>query len=341
MDEHDQRSLLHWGEARRRDLPWRRTRDPWAILVSETMLQQTQVARVIPRFLEVMERFPTTAECAAAPAGDLLRLWSGLGYNGRAVRLHAAAGAVERDFGGAFPQTIAELQHLPGVGPYTARAIMAFAFEADVAIVDTNVARTWARWSGRSLRPGEVQALADAAVPEGEGWAWNQSLLDLGATVCRARGPQCESCPWARSCAWSAAGCPAPDPASGRRTPAGRSRPSSAPTARDGVAWSAALGRGPVSAAHLSATMGWPDDEARAARVAAGVVADGLAVPGAGRRVPAPLTVRSSSSRDGRGRRRAVVVGGAVVGGAVVVGRCPAEAVVAAEAAEAEVVAAG
>jgi len=288
VDEDDRRSLLHWGEARRRDLPWRRTRDPWAILVSETMLQQTQVARVIPRFLEVMERFPTTAECAAAPAGDLLRLWSGLGYNGRAVRLHAAAGAVERDFGGVFPRTIVELQHLPGVGPYTARAIMAFAFQADVAIVDTNVARTWARWSGHPLRPGEVQALADAAVPEGEGWAWNQSLLDLGATVCRARGPQCGSCPWARSCAWSAAGCPVPDPASGS---AHTSRPQSPFVGSDRQGRGRlvrALGRGPVSAARLSVTMGWPDDEARAARVAAGVVADGLAVraPGGDYRLP-------------------------------------------------------
>ena len=288
MDEHDQRSLLHWGEAQRRDLPWRRTRDPWAILVSETMLQQTQVARVISRFLEVMERFPTTAACAAAPAGDLLRLWSGLGYNGRAVRLHAAAGAVERDFGGAFPRTVAELQHLPGVGPYTARAIMAFAFGADVAVVDTNVARAWARWSGRSLRPGEVQALADGAVPEAEGWAWNQSLLDLGATVCRARGPVCETCPWSRSCTWWAAGCPAPDPASGS---AHTSRPQSRFVGSDRQGRGLlvrALGRCPVSAAHLSSTMGWPEDEARAARVAAGVVADGLAIrePGGLYRLP-------------------------------------------------------
>lgn len=288
MDEHDQRALLHWGETRRRDLPWRRTRDPWAILVSETMLQQTQVARVILRFLEVMERFPTTADCAAAPAGDLLRLWSGLGYNGRAVRLHAAASAVERDFGGAFPRTIAELQQLPGVGPYTARAIMAFAFEADVAVVDTNVARTWARWAGRSLRAAEVQALADAKVPDGEGWAWNQSLLDLGATVCQARGPACERCPWSRSCAWSTSGRPAPDPASGS---AHTSRPQSPFVGSDRQGRGRlvrALGRGPVSASLLSTTMGWPDDDARASRVAAGVVADGLAVrePGGGYRLP-------------------------------------------------------
>jgi A/G-specific adenine glycosylase len=288
VNEHDQRSLLQWGEDRRRDLPWRRTRDPWAILVSETMLQQTQVARVIPRFLEVMERFPTTAACSGASAGDLLRLWNGLGYYGRAVRLHAAAVAVERDFGGTFPRSVVGLQQLPGVGPYTARAIMAFAFEADVAIVDTNVARTWARWSGRSLRSSEVQVLADAAVPPGEGWAWNQSLLDLGATVCRARGPRCETCPWSRSCAWSAVGCRAPDPASGS---AHTSRPQSSFAGSDRQGRGRlvrALGKGPVSAAHLSAAMGWPDDEVRAARVAAGVVADGLAVrePGGDYRLP-------------------------------------------------------
>ena len=126
---------------------------------------------------------------------------------------------------------------------------MAFAFEADVAIVDTNVARTWARWSGRSLRPGEVQALADAAVPEGEGWAWNQSLLDLGATVCRARGPQCGTCPWARSCRVVGGRMPgARSRVRARRTPAGRRRPSWAPTARGGVVWSA------------------PSDEVRSAR---------------------------------------------------------------------------
>src|SRR5262245_11071405 len=121
-----------------------------------------------PALPRAPRRFPTTAVCAAATPGDVVRAWSGLGYNGRAVRLHAAACAVERDFGGRFPRTVSELRRLPGVGPYTARAVMAFAFEADVAVVDTNVARTWARWSGRALRSAEVQACADAAVPAGE-----------------------------------------------------------------------------------------------------------------------------------------------------------------------------
>src|SRR5262245_19684199 len=128
------------------------------------MLQQTQVPRVVPRYLGFMERFPTTASCAAALPGDVVRQWSRLGYNGRAIRLHAAAVAVERAFGGVFPRTTGELQRLPGVGPYTARALMTFAFEADIAIVETNVARTLARWAGRPLGSSEVHALADAAV---------------------------------------------------------------------------------------------------------------------------------------------------------------------------------
>ena len=146
----------------RRDLPWRRTRDPWAVLVSETMLQQTQVARVVPRFLGFIERFPTVRSCADVPAGEVLRWWSGLGYNSRALRLHAAARVVADELGGRFPSTLEGLRRLPGIGPYTARAVLAFAFEADAAVVDTNIARTLARWHGRPLRPAEVQALADA-----------------------------------------------------------------------------------------------------------------------------------------------------------------------------------
>ena len=212
------------------------------------MLQQTQVARVIPRFLEVMERSRPRRRARRRPPATCSGCGAASATTGAPSGLHAAAGAVERDFGGVFPRTIAELQHLPGVGPYTARAIMAFAFEADVAVVDTNVARTWARWSGRPLRPGEVQALADAAVPEGEGWAWNQSLLDLGATVCRARGPQCGAARGRGRARGRRPDARRPILRRGRHTPAGRSRPSWAPTARGGVAWSA------------------PSDEVRSAR---------------------------------------------------------------------------
>ena len=137
----------------------------------------------------------------------------GLGYNGRAVRLRAAARVVAGELGGRFPSTLTELQRLPGIGPYTGRAVLAFAFEADAAVVDTNVARTLARWHGRSLRPAEVQELADAALPAGRAWSWNQSLLDLGATVCTA-DVRLRSCPLTGSAGGDGLDAP-PDPAAG------------------------------------------------------------------------------------------------------------------------------
>ena len=207
--------LLEWWEAERRDLPWRGTRDPWAVLVSELMLQQTQVARVEPRWHRFLERFPTPAACASAGAGAVVEEWAGLGYNRRAVNLHRCAVAVVDDHGGRFPDDLADLLALPGIGPYTARAVLAFAFEHDVAVVDTNVGRILARTAGRSLGAKEAQALADSLVPEGEGWAWNQAMLDLGATVCAKRSPACERCPVATGCAWALAGRPEPDPATG------------------------------------------------------------------------------------------------------------------------------
>jgi A/G-specific adenine glycosylase len=176
-------AVLAWGAPRLRDLPWRHTRDPWKVLVSEVMLQQTQVARVIERWPRVLARFPTPRACARAPLADVLREWQGLGYPRRARNLHAAATAIES--AGSFPSDLAGLLALPGVGPYTARAVQAFAFEADAAVVDTNIARVYARLAGRRLTAGEVQAHADAALPAGDAWVWNQCLMDLGALVCR------------------------------------------------------------------------------------------------------------------------------------------------------------
>lgn len=180
--------LLEWYAKNGRDLPWRRTRDPYAILVSEVMLQQTQVPRVEPRFVRWMQRWPTVEALAAAAPADAIAEWSGLGYNRRAVNLHRAALAVvER---GGFPRTPAELQQLPGVGPYTAAAIACFAFGAQVAAPDTNARRVLER------------AFEDPDIPPppGRAYDWNQALFDLGSQVCIARRPRCGVCPLAGGC---------------------------------------------------------------------------------------------------------------------------------------------
>lgn len=215
----DAAPVLEWGMPRLRDLPWRRSRDPWEVLVSEVMLQQTQVSRVIPKWHAFLAEFPTTSACAAAPLGDVLRLWQGLGYPRRARNLHATAMEVERL--GAFPATLDALMALPGVGAYTARALLAFAFEVDAAVVDTNIARVFARVNGCRLTAGQVQRLADLSSPTGEPWAWNQCLMDLGATVCTAGTPSCADCPLRMQCRWQGRG---DDPARGS---AGVSRPQS------------------------------------------------------------------------------------------------------------------
>ncbi len=210
----DPGAVLAWGAPRLRDLPWRATRDPWRILVAEVMLQQTQAPRVVPRWLAFGDAYPTPAACAAAPLGDVLRRWQGLGYPRRARNLWEAAGAVVERHGGIVPDDLDALRALPGIGPYTARAVLAFAYERDVAVVDTNIARVLARVAGERLTPRVVQARADALVPAGAGWAWNQMLMDLGATVCRPT-PRCDGCPLAVSCAWHVGGHAAPDPAIG------------------------------------------------------------------------------------------------------------------------------
>ncbi len=216
--------VLAWGGPRLRDLPWRHTRDPWRVLVAEIMLQQTQVSRVIDRWERFCEIYPTPADCAAAPLGDVLRLWQGLGYPRRARNLHLSATRLVDDHGGEVPGDLDALLALPGIGPYTARAVLVFAFERDEAVVDTNIARVLARLVGRRLSPKAAQQLADALVPAGDGWLWNQSLMDLGATRCRPR-PACEACPLAVVCAWCVAGHPDPDPAIGSAGVGGRQAP--------------------------------------------------------------------------------------------------------------------
>lgn len=203
--------LLSWGAAERRDLPWRQTRDPWWVLVSEVMLQQTQAARVLPYFESFVEQWPTPPRCAAAALSDVLAAWQGLGYPRRARNLWQTAAIITEQHGGRVPEGLDDLLRLPGVGPYTARAIQAFAFNCDVGVVDTNVGRILARWTGRRLRPGEAQHIADAQVPPAQGWSWNQAMMDLGAAVCTKRDPRCGECPVEKMCAW--AGSDGPDPA--------------------------------------------------------------------------------------------------------------------------------
>lgn len=267
-------AVLDWWAGAQRDLPWRRTRDPWAVLVSEVMLQQTQVDRVVPKWHAFLDRFPDPTTCAAAPVGAVIEAWAGLGYNRRGVALHRCAMTVVEEHGGELPLDLAALLDLPGIGPYTARAVLAFAGERDVAVVDTNVARVLARQAGRPLRPAEVQEAANVLVPPGRGWAWNQAMLDLGATVCRARDVRCGDCPVAPTCSWR--GGPGPDPAVGSAgVSGGQSRFEGSDRQGRGRLVDA-LRRGPV--VDLASAAGWPDDPERAARVADTLVADGLAV---------------------------------------------------------------
>jgi A/G-specific adenine glycosylase len=268
------RAVLAWGEAARRDLPWRRTRDPWAVLVSELMLQQTQVSRVVAKYDEFLGAYPTPAACASAPLADVIRHWSGLGYNRRAVSLHASACMIMQDFSGRVPNSLPALRRLPGVGPYTARAVLAFAFEAEVAVVDTNVARVLARVCGRSLTAKGAQTAADTALPRGRSWEWNQSLMDLGATLCTARRPLCTACPVSPECAWL--GGHDIDPAVGSAGVSGGQSRFEGSDRQGRGRLVRALRDAPVAPDDLSAVMGWPADPERAIRVAATLVDDGL-----------------------------------------------------------------
>jgi len=200
---HMQVNLLDWFAANARDLPWRRTRDPYAILVSEVMLQQTQVDRVLPYYTRFLERFPTVHDLADAPTSEVIRIWSGLGYNRRAVNLQRAAIVVVNELEGRFPDDPVELKKLPGIGSYTAGAISAFAHERDVAFLDTNMRRVISRviFESESVPEPEALEVANALVPPGRGWAWNQALIEFGALQCTARRPACIVCPLRETCA--------------------------------------------------------------------------------------------------------------------------------------------
>ncbi|NNG37942.1 A/G-specific adenine glycosylase [Flexivirga sp. ID2601S] len=220
-------TILTWYAAQARDLPWRRSPEawpwpevdrPWAVLVSEVMLQQTPVVRVEPVWHEWMRRWPTPAALAAAAPGDAVREWGRLGYPRRALRLHAAATAIAQEHGGVIPANLEDLQALPGIGTYTAAAVGAFAFGIRSAVVDVNVRRvearlvTGAEHPAPSLSAAETR-LAEELLPAGdrEAATWNVAVMELGALVCKAKTPQCERCPVLDACAWVLAGRPAHD----------------------------------------------------------------------------------------------------------------------------------
>ena len=210
-------AVKSWFEANKRDLPWRADGFPaWGILVSEIMLQQTPVVRVVPRLEQWLARWPTPASLAASPAGDAVRAWERLGYPRRALNLHAAAVAITEQHGGVVPRDVAELLALPGIGDYTARAVAVFAYGDRHPVVDTNVRRVLARAVDGNADPGPPSTKRDLAAMEAQlpaplpaARTFNAAVMELGAVVCTARAPRCEVCPIAAQCAWRLAGYPA------------------------------------------------------------------------------------------------------------------------------------
>ncbi len=200
------RALLDWYEIEARDLPWRRTQDPYAIWISEIMLQQTQVDTVLSYYQRFLERFPNLEALAKASVDDVLKAWEGLGYYRRAVNFHRAATIVQNEHSGAIPSTAAQLWQLPGIGPYTAAAIASIAFGEDVPVLDGNVIRVITRLFciegdvGKSATKTELLRTLESLVPPGEASAFNQALMDLGARICRPKNPACVSCPVRASC---------------------------------------------------------------------------------------------------------------------------------------------
>ena len=213
----DQAALLAWYARHGRDLPWRRTRDPYRILVSEVMCQQTQVERVVPFYERFLERFPDAQALAAADDEAIHRAWKGLGYPSRVDRLRACCQQVLA--AGRWPDTVEGLRELPGIGPYTAAAVACFAFSRAVPLVDTNVARVLCRAQGLPAERDRLWAVAGGMVAAASPIAWNNALMELGARICTARAPHCGACPWR-------AGCPARDDAARHAATSNPLRPS-------------------------------------------------------------------------------------------------------------------
>lgn len=270
--------VVRWYGANARDLPWRSpSAGPWAVLVSEFMLQQTPVARVLPAYDAWLARWPTPPSLASAAPADALRQWGRLGYPRRAIRLHAAARMITEQHGGEVPATITELRALPGVGSYTAAAIASFAFGQRHAVLDTNVRRVLARFAGGQDQPPASVSVAETRLAESllpaepkVAARWSVAVMELGALVCTATKPRCGGCPVATACAWRRAGCPPGPPT--RRTQAYQGtdrqcRGRLLAILRDADA--------PVPTQVLQAA--WTDPQQQA-RALAALVADGLAV---------------------------------------------------------------
>jgi A/G-specific adenine glycosylase len=270
--------VTSWYVGAARDLPWRRPgTGPWAVLVSEVMLQQTPVARVLEPYAAWLQRWPTPAALAAAPAGDAVRMWGRLGYPRRALRLHAAAGAIVDRHGGQLPTSVPELLALPGVGDYTARAVAAFAHRQRVPVVDTNVRRVVARAvegvADAAVRRSDL-ALMESLLPEEPDRAATASVavMELGALVCTARAPRCPVCPLLSTCRWVAAGRPPlPEPVKRAQSWAGSDR-----QVRGRLMAVLRQAPGPVPAELLASC--WPEPVQRA-RALDALVADGLVDP--------------------------------------------------------------
>jgi len=279
-----------WFAANGRDLPWRRPGfTAWGTLVSEFMLQQTPVVRVVPRLEEWLERWPTPADLAASPSGDAVRAWDRLGYPRRALNLHAAAVAITERHGGVVPHDVDELLALPGVGDYTARAVAVFAFGHRHPVVDVNIRRVIARAVHGNGEPGPAHKrdLVDmeALLPEDLEGArlTNVAMMELGALVCTARAPRCDECPLASQCAWRLAGYPAFE---GKRAAVQKKFEGSDRQVRGLIMAELRASDIPVTGAEI--VLVWPDDAQRD-RALAGLLADGLATgtPVAGYSLPA------------------------------------------------------
>ncbi len=283
-----QAPILRWYTEHARDLPWRRPHaSAWSVLVSEIMLQQTPVARVLPAHAAWLARWPVPASLAAATPADAVRQWGRLGYPRRALRLHSTAQIIATEHAGQVPSSVTVLATLPGIGSYTAAAVASFAFGQRHAVLDTNVRRVLARLlrgepqPPRSPSAAEI-ALARSLLPDDSATAarWSVAVMELGALVCTAARPSCSSCPVARRCSWRQLGSP---PAAARQ-PAPRYEGSDR-QCRGQLLAVLREAAGPVPAARLDAA--WPDQQQRARSLAA-LIADGLVAPQPGRMLSLP-----------------------------------------------------